>query len=209
MKTFLLIVLTLVFIPVINAQKVVSLPPPQTEGGVPLMTALKNRQTNREFGDKKLTIQQLSNLLWAADGINRPETKKRTAPSAMNYQEVDIYIAIQDGLFMYNAEKHQLEQLSGEDIRKNTGIQEFVATAPVNLIFVADYAKMAKAEESTKESYSMADAAYISANVYLFCSSEGLNTGVRAWIDKENLAKLMKLKPTQHIILAQSVGYPK
>ena len=209
MKTFLIIALTFFLFHGIFAQKVVTLPAPQTDGGMPLMKALKNRQTTREFGDKKLTDQQISNLLWAADGINRPDLKKRTAPSAMNYQETDIYLAMHDGLFLYNAEKQQLEQVSSEDIRPKTGIQDFVATAPINLVYVADYAKMAKADESTKESYAMADAAFISENVYLFCASEGLNTGVRAWIDKENLAKAMKLKPTQHIILAQSVGYPK
>ena len=209
MKKLFLITLILVLISGIHAQKIITLPAPQTDGGMPLMKALKNRRTNREFSEKKLTDQQLSDLLWAADGINRPDTKKRTAPSAMNYQEIDIYLALHDGLFLYAAEKNQLLQLSGEDIRGKTGIQEFVATAPVNLIFIADYAKMAKAVEKDKESYAMADAAFISENVYLYCASEGLNTGVRAWIDKENLAKTMKLRPAQHIILAQSAGFPK
>jgi len=209
MKTYLVALMMLFAVPFVDAQKVISLPAPQTDGGMPLMKALKNRQTNREFSEKKLTDQQLSNLLWAADGINRADLKKRTAPSAMNYQEVDIYVAMENGLFLYNAEKQQLDQLSGEDIRAKTGIQDFVAKAPVNIVYVADYSKMAKAEESTKDSYAMADAAFISENVYLFCASEGLNTGVRAWIDKDNLGKAMKLKPVQHILLAQSVGYPK
>jgi len=190
------------------AQDVILLLPPQTDGGMPLMKALKNRQTSREFASKDLSGQQLSNLLWAACGINRPDVKKRTAPSAMNYQEIDVYVSTAKGLFLYNAEKHTLAEILKEDIRDKTGKQDFVKTAPMNLIFVADYTKMAKADEKTKEAYAMADAAFISENVYLFCASEGLATGVRAWIDKDILGKAMKLNPNQHIILGQSVGFP-
>jgi nitroreductase len=190
------------------AQDVILLLPPQTDGGMPLMKALKNRQTSREYGSKDLAAQQLSNLLWAADGINRPDVKKRTAPSAMNYQEIDVYISTAKGLFLYNADKHNLSEILKEDIRERTGKQVFVKSAPVNLVFVADFTKMAKADEKTKEAYAMADAAFISENVYLFCASEGLVTGVRALIDKEMLAKAMKLKPNQHIMLGQSVGFP-
>jgi len=191
------------------AQDVTLLLPPRTDGGMPLMKALKNRKTSREFAGKDLSAQQLSDLLWAACGINRPEEKKRTAPSAMNYQEIDVYVATARGLFLYNADKHNLSEILKEDIREKTGKQDFVKTAPLTLVFVADYAKMAKAEEKTKEGYAMADAAFISENVYLFCASEDLATGVRAWIDKDVLAKAMNLKPTQHIILAQCVGFPK
>jgi SagB-type dehydrogenase family enzyme len=190
------------------AQDVIFLVPPQTEGGMPLMTALKSRQTSREFAAKDLSAQQLSNLLWAADGINRPDVKKRTAPSAMNYQEIDVYVSTAKGLFLYNSEKHNLTEILKEDIRDKTGKQEFVKTAPLTLVFVADYAKMAKADEKTKEGYAMADAAFISENVYLYCASEGLATGVRAWIDKDVLGKAMKLKPDQHVVLAQCVGFP-
>jgi SagB-type dehydrogenase family enzyme len=187
--------------------KPVQLPAPRTDGGMPLMQALKNRQTTREYSDKKLNDQMLSDLLWAADGINRPELKKRTAPSAMNYQEIDIYISTADGLFLYNAEQHGLIQLSKEDIRAKTGKQDFVKTAPVNLVLVADYTKMSRSDEATKDIYAMADAAYISQNIYLFCASEGLATGVRANVDKEVLSKAMNLRPEQHIMLGQSVGY--
>jgi SagB-type dehydrogenase family enzyme len=190
------------------AQDVTQLLPPQTEGGMPLMKALKNRKTSREFAGKDLSAQQLSNLLWAACGINRPEEKKRTAPSAMNYQEIDVYVAMAKGLFLYNPEKHNLTEVLKEDIRDKTGKQEFVKTAPLTLIYVADYDKMAKSDEKTKDGYAMADASFISENAYLYCASEGLNTGVRAWIDKDVLAKAMKLQPNQHIILAQCVGFP-
>jgi len=190
------------------AQDVTLLLPPQTDGGMPLMKALKNRKTSREFASRDLSAQQLSNMLWAACGINRPDEKKRTAPSAMNYQEVDVYVSTAKGLFLYNPEKHILSEILKEDIREKTGKQDFVKTAPLTLVFVADYAKMAKSDEKTKEGYAMADAAFISENVYLFCASEGLATGVRAMIDKDVLGKAMKLTPNQHIILAQSVGFP-
>ena len=191
----------------LTAQEVTLLPSPQTDGGMPLMKALKNRHTSREFSGKELSSQQLSNLLWAACGINRPEEKKRTAPSAMNYQEIDVYISMGKGLFLYNPEKNNLTEIFKDDIRDKTGKQGFVKTAPVNLVYVADYSKMAKTDEKAREHYAMADAAFISENVYLFCASEGLATGVRASIDTDMLGKAMKLNPDQHIILAQSVGF--
>jgi SagB-type dehydrogenase family enzyme len=198
----------LIALPIVSiAQETIQLPPPGTEGGMPLMKALKNRQTSREFSAKELTDQQLSNLLWAACGINRPESKKKTAPSAMNYQEIEVYVSMAKGLFLYDPEKNMLNSLLKEDIRAKTGIQDFVKTAPVNLIFVADFAKMTKADEKSKESYGMADAAFISENVYLFCASEGMATGVRAYIDKDLLGKAMNLRPEQHIMLGQAVGF--
>lgn len=185
----------------------VVLPTPRMYGGKPLMEVLKNRQTTREYGDKKLSDQVLSNLLWAADGINRPDSKKRTAPSAMNYQETDVYVCTADGVYLYDALNNSLIPQLKEDIRAMTGKQDFVKTAPVNIVLVADYARMTKSDEATKEMYGMADAAYVSENIYLFCGSEGLVTGVRAMIDKEALSKAMNLRPEQHIMLAHSVGY--
>src|ERR1035437_201352 len=143
------------------SQNVIQLLPPQTDGGMPLMKALKNRKTSREFAGKDLTNQQLSNLLWAACGINRPEEKKRTAPSAMNYQEIDVYIAMPNGLFLYNSEKHNLTEILKEDIREKTGKQDFVKTAPLTLVYVANYDKMTKSDDKGKEGYAMADAAFI------------------------------------------------
>jgi len=189
--------------------KVVKLPPPQTEGGMPLMAALKARCSTRAFSNKPLPLQVLSNLLWAACGVNRPESGKRTAPTAMNMQEIDVYVALADGLYLYNAKEHVLELVLAEDLRAATGRQAFVAEAPVNLIFVADYAKMARASAEAKEFYSATDTGYISQNVYLFCASEGLATVVRGMVDKAALAEKMHLRPEQKVILAQTVGYPK
>lgn len=187
--------------------KPIALPPPQTGGGRPLMQVLKERKTSREFASEKLSAQVLSNLLWAAFGINRPEGK-RTAPSAMNWQEIDIYVATADGLFLYEAKANRLEPVLTQDVRAATGTQPFVAGAPVNLVYVADLSKTSGAA-SDIPLYTSADVGFIAQNVYLFCASEGLATVVRGSVDRAALAKVMKLRPEQKIVLAQTVGYPK
>ena len=151
----------------------------------------------------------LSNLLWAAFGINRPDTGKRTAPSAMDWQEIDIYVATSEGLYLYEAKGHTLKLIMPDDIRSLTGRQDFVKEAFANLIYVADFSRMGNAPKADKELYSAADTGFISQNVYLYCASERLATVVRGSIDRQALAKAMKLRPDQKIILAQSVGYPR
>lgn len=192
--------------PLAQDLKPIALPPPQTDGGRPLMQVLKDRKTTRDFAPDKLPEQVLSNLLWAAFGVNRPDGK-RTAPSAMNWQEIDIFVATSDGLFLYDSKANRLELVFAQDIRSATGTQPFVATAPLNLIYVADTSKTGSDPDA--ELYTGADAGFISQNVYLFCASENLATVVRGGIDRATLAKAMKLRPEQKIILAQTVGYPK
>ena len=204
--TFLFICSTLTFAEEI---KPIQLLKPQIDGGRPLMQVLKDRRSSREFSSEKLPIQVLSNLLWAAFGVNRPDLGKRTAPSAVNWQEIDIYVATADGLYLYDAKAHMLNPVLSEDIRALTGRQPFVKEAPLNLVYVADFSRMGKATNEDKEFYSAADTGFISQNVYLYCASEGLATVVRALIDRPALAKVMKLRPDQKITLAQSVGYPK
>jgi SagB-type dehydrogenase family enzyme len=182
---------------------------PETNGGRPLMQVLRDRKSSREFSGKELPLPVLSNMLWAAFGINRPDTGKRTAPSAANNQEIDIYVATPHGLYTYDAKAHQLNPVLAEDIRKKTGKQSFVKDAPVNLIYVADFSTVQNIQPDEKLFYSAADTGFISQNVYLYCASEGLATVVRGGIDRPALEKVMKLKPEQRVILAQSVGYPK
>jgi len=189
--------------------KAIQLPPAQTHGGKPLMQALKARSTDRRFSSEMLPPQVLSNLLWAAFGINRPDSGKRTAPSAMNWQEIDIYVAMKSGLFLYEAKQHNLLPVLAKDLRKATGKQSFVKEAPVNLVYVADFSRMGNANDADKVFYSAADTGFIAQNVYLFCASEGLATVVRGWVDREMLAKEMGLRSSQTIILSQTVGYPK
>jgi SagB-type dehydrogenase family enzyme len=181
----------------------IKLPAPHKTGGMPLMEALNARQTQRTFSAKLLSEQQLSDLLWAAFGINRPNGK-RTAPSAHNMQEISIYVALSSGLYLYDAKQNLLAQILKEDIRAKTGKQPFVKTAPVCLIFVSDYDRM----KNESEFYSAVDTGYISQNVYLFCASEGMHTVVLGSVDKAALHAAMNLKPSQHIILTQPVGLP-
>jgi SagB-type dehydrogenase family enzyme len=185
------------------------LPQPEKTGGRPLMEVLNDRQSSREFSSRALSDQMLSNLLWAAFGINRPESGKRTAPSAMNRQEIDIYVANARGLFLYNAGPNALIKITNEDIRSKTGNRPWVSDADVNLIYVADYSKLGEGDINQKYANASASTGFIGQNVYLFCASEGLATVIRGSIDKNSLAQIMKLRPEQQIILAQTVGYPK
>lgn len=187
----------------------IQLSQPQLEKGKLLMQALKERKTSREFSPKELPIEVLSNLLWAAWGINRPDLGKHTAPSAQNKQEIDVYVSTADGVYLYDPKASVLQPVVAGDIRALTGTQPFVAEAPVNLIFVADLAKMSDREMVDKMMWAGADTGLISQNVYLFCASEGLATVVRAYIDRPKLAEAMKLRPTQKITFAQTIGYPK
>jgi SagB-type dehydrogenase family enzyme len=191
-----------------GAEPVLELPAPQIDGGVSLMTALKQRRSAREFATTKLPLQVLSNLLWAAFGINRPGTGGRTAPSAHGWQEIEVYAAMENGLFRYDHKAHCLRGLKSVDLRRSTGLQEFTGIAPVNLVYVADFARMEGAGMEDKVMYAAADAGFISQNVYLCCAQEGLATVVRGWIDRAVLGKALGLKPDQRIILAQTVGYP-
>jgi len=187
----------------------IPLPEPQKTGGKPLLEVLRERKSSREFSSQELSLQELSNLLWAAFGINRPELGKRTAPSAKNKQEIDIYVATANGLFLYDPQGHSLHPILKDDIRAATGLQPFVKDAPVNLIFVADFSRMEGYAEEQKPFYSACDTGFISQNVYLYCASQGLATVVRASIDRASLSQLMGLRPEQKISLAQTVGYPK
>jgi SagB-type dehydrogenase family enzyme len=189
--------------------KPVPLPPPQTSGGRPLMQVLKDRHSTREFSSQKLSPQLLSNLLWAAFGVNRADSGKRTAPSTGNWQEIDIYVAIQDGVYLYDAKANALNPVLAQDVRGATGGQPFVKEAAVDLVYVADLAKTERASPEEQIMYTAADTGFIAQNVYLFCASEGLAVVVRGSVDRVALAKLIKLRPNQRIILAQTVGYQK
>ena len=203
---------TVLFIAPVGAEQPlqpITLPKPRLTGGKPLMQALAERKSQREFLPKELPAQVLSDLLWAADGINRPESGKRTAPTAVNWQEIAVYVATAQGTYLYDAARHQLAPVLDQDIRGSAGIQPFVKIAPVCLIYVADYARMGKAQTAQKDFYSATDTGFISQNVYLFCASEGLATVVLGMVDKPALGALLKLRPDQKIILSQPVGYPK
>jgi hypothetical protein len=186
----------------------IALPAPQTEGGRPLMETIKLRATSRAFAPDPLPAQTLANLLWAGWGISRPADGKRTAPSARNWQEIDVYVLLPGGAYLYAPAKNLLEPVAGGDLRALGGAQDFVKSAPVTLVLVADAARMKGSDAAHGEAYAYADAAFVSENLYLFCASEGLATGVRAMLDRSALAKALALRPEQTIVFGQSVGRP-
>jgi nitroreductase len=180
--------------------------PPSLSGGMPLMSALSSRQSLREFAPEPLPEQALSDLVWAAAGINRHDVDGRTAPSAMNAQEVLLYVAMPQGLFLYEPKLHALRLIVSSDVRRVTGHQDFVDTAPLDLVFVADHARMKLIPAAQREAYAHATAGAMAQNVYLYCASEGLATVIRAWFDRDALARAMGLQADHQLLLAQTVG---
>lgn len=191
----------------------IKLPTPQKYLEFPLMKALAKRRTERKWKDNPLSEQELSNLLWAACGITKEETNKskskRTAPSASNSQEIKIYVATKDGLFLYDENNHQMIQVLSEDIRKDIGTQKMMRSAPVGLIYVSDYSKMKSylaKDDNRKWFVSGTDTGFISQNVYLYCASAKLNTAVIGLVNRDKLHKIMGLKDYEKVVYTQVVG---
>jgi len=190
------------------SQPVVALPPAEMAGGLPLMEALRLRHSERSFLQRALEPQILSNLLWAACGINRRDVGGRTAPSAMNAQEVDVYLALPQGLYRYDPQHHGLQRTVEKDVRRATGYQDFVDDAPLDLIFVANHARMKLVPASQREAYASVAAGAMAQNIALYCASAGLVGVVRAWFDRNALSQAMGLGQDEQILLSQTVGYP-
>lgn len=205
MKHTVTTLLALLFATTLAAQDI-DLPDPHRKGGMPLMEALARRNSSREFDRRDLPRQTLSNLLWAAWGYNRPD--KRTAPSSRDKQEIELYVAMQDGLYLYDAEHHCLRMISNKDLRQMTGTQPFVADAPVNIIYVSRTQMITGKNHDELIAATYANTGFIAQNVYLFCASESLATVVRAMVDRDALGKAMGLPEQSMITLVQSVGYP-
>jgi nitroreductase len=186
------------------AQDIV-LPPPQKSGGLTVMEALAKRSTGKEFDTtRELSHQQLANLLWAGFGVNRADGR-RTAPSASNAQEIEIYVLTKSGAFVYDAPGHVLRQVATEDLRALGG----KVAAPVTLIYVADLTKRTSGTVESKTNVASINSGFISENIYLYCASEGLSTGYRGGFDRQALPTKLKLRADQALIAAQSVGYAK
>jgi nitroreductase len=183
---------------------------PKLDKGISIMQALKNRKSERKLSEKMLSMQHLSELLWAANGVNR-ENGKQTVPSAMNKHAVDVYVVLQEGVYIYEPVEHQLLPIVEGDFRKLAGMQDYVHTAPVNLIYVADLDKLKDlpmpAPTDEKLKWLHIEAGHQAENVYLYCASEGLGVAERTLIDKEKLSDVIKLRSGQKVISAQAVGY--
>jgi len=191
-----------------KAGKSIKLPAPDKRGGLPLMRALAKRRSSREFARKPLPLPVLSNLLWAGFGVNR-RGGGRTAPSAIDAQEIDVYVALPDGAYLYDAKAHVLRLVAASDLRRVTGYQDFVDEAPLDLVYVADHRRMRLVPVGQRESYASAAAGAIAQNVYLYAASAGLATVIRAWIDRSAIADALGLAHDQQVLLSQTVGYPK
>src|SRR5450755_2820213 len=186
-----------------------ALPPACASGGLPLMEALLQRRSQREFATTALPEQMLGDLLWAACGVNRPALGGRTAPRAMNYQEIDVYVALPAGLYRYEPAGHVLCLEVPRDVRAVTGNQDFTAEAALDLVFVADDSRVQLVQGVQREDYAYTTAGAMAQNVYLYCAWQGLATVLRAWVDRGALRAAMELGVDQQVLLAQTVGYPK
>jgi len=186
----------------------ISLPPPEKHGGLPLMEALAIRHSSRDFEPDPLSMQLVSNLLWAAYGINRTDGG-RTSPSALNAQEIDIFLALPSGAYRYDAAVNELYLVAASDLRRITGYQDFVDEAPLDLVYVTDYTRMNLVPVGQRESFASVAAGGIAQNVYLFAASNGLATVIRAWIDRVAIADALGLTHDQQVLLSQTVGYPR
>lgn len=184
------------------------LPAPRTRGGTPLLEALQRRHSTRAYAARSVPVQLQSDLLWAACGVNRAATGGRTVPSTRNWSEIDVYVLRSDGAFVFEPEPHRLRHVVAGDLRAQSGAQDFVGVAPINLVYVADLSRVESSDALERRFYCAADAAFIAQNVYLFCASEGLACVVRGLVDRRALARALHLGPRQRVILAQTVGYP-
>lgn len=187
----------------------IELPAPQWDRAKPLLQLLRARHSSGEFSPRALPLDVLSTLLWAAFGINRAQTTGRTAPSAHNWQEIEVFAVLADAAYRYDAAAHALRLAQGGDLRPLTGVQDFVGGAPLDLVYVADFAKMTDANDEQRTFFASADAAVIAQNVYLFCACTGLATVMRGLIDRRKLAAALGLAIDQRIVLAQTVGFPR
>ena len=188
--------------------KPLNLPPARAEGGQALTAALKLRRSTREYSDRPLSAQMLSDLLWAAFGINRP-SGDRTAPYWRHVMVIDIYAVMADGVWLYEPKAHTLLPHMNADIRAQTGLQDFVATAPLNLVYVAHGERMTDVSAEDRRLYASVDAAFIGQNVYLYCASEGLGSVFRGAVDYPKLGRALQLPESQFVTFAQTVGYPR
>lgn len=186
----------------------ITLPPPEKRGGLPLMDALSQRRSARDFAPEPLPLPMLSSLLWAAWGVNRPGGY-RTAPTAIDCQEIDLYVTLPTGAYLYDATAHALHLAAATDVRRVTGYQDFVDQAPLDLVYVVDHSRMTLVPASERERYASVAAGAIAQNVYLFAASAGLSTVLRAWLDRGAIADALGLTHDQQVLLSQTVGFPK
>lgn len=207
-KLFVCFCFTLLATSLFAQAQTIVLNQPDTNRGLPVMKAFALRSSESKFDSTSLKLQDLSDLLWAANGVNRTESGKRTAPSAMNSQDVDVYVILKSGIYLYEAKKHQLELVAAGDHRLlGVGRQANFATAPVICILVSDISRFKSGADSVKLSWAALDAGIVSQNISLFCAGAGLATRPRVTMDQPKLREILKLKDSQYLMLNNPVAY--
>jgi SagB-type dehydrogenase family enzyme len=188
----------------------IELLPPDTGRGLPLMKTLEVRASASAFDTRELSLRDLSDLLWSANGINRPESGKRTASSAQNARDVDIYACMPDGTYRYDPLQHRLDPVSPGDHRALVaGRQTEVAVAPCLLLLVSDFSRFSSGEDSVRRVWAAIDAGIVSQNISLFCAATGLSTRPRVTMEQQKLRELLRLNESQLLLLNHPVSYRK
>lgn len=198
----------------IKMKEIKKLPEPQKDLEFPLMKALEKRRSIRKWKDTPVSEQDLSNLLWAACGVTKEKYGrvkcKRTAPSACNSQVIRVYVLLENGVFLYNEENHELARTLTKDIREHIGTQKMMKSAPMGLVYVADLSRMTSPflrTEEAKRFSAWIDTGYVSQNVYLYCTASNMGTVALGLVDRKKLRAKMELKEHEKIVLTQVVGY--
>jgi|LSQX01.3.fsa_nt_gb nitroreductase len=207
MKNLLTRALMIVALTGVTMADQINLPTPSKEGGKPLMTALSERKTSREFSDREIPLQMLSDMLWAAYGINRPDGRL-TSPTAINRQEIDLYLVMKNGAYFYNPKELKLAKISEKDIRTTSGFGKFAEKAPLTIIFVVNKGRQQISDPTASLTLGAVDCGFIGQNLYLYCASEGLNTVFFATLNKEALSTALKLEKGNEVFFGQSIGFP-
>jgi SagB-type dehydrogenase family enzyme len=211
MKHLLFILLVFNVCTTMSAQKLEPIKlnvPDKTRGSV-VMKAFADRYSERNFSEKKLSLQDLSDLLWAACGINRPEKGMITAPSALNKQDVDVYAIMEEGAYLYDPKAHELKPVAAGDFRPFIASgQDFALKAPVSLLVVSELSRLGNANDEGTRLCGAIDGGIVSQNISLFCAGCGLATVPRGTMNKNELVKALKLNPTQLLVINHPVGYP-
>lgn len=196
-------------VPVASASPaIIVLPPPNLDVGATLLVSLARRKSVREYAQTPLSLEQLGELLWAADGVNRADTLGRTAPSARGVNEIDVYAALPEGVYRYEPASHQLRLKHAVDARNLTGYQDFVGKAPLDLVYVVNHARADQFPQAQRDLFAGVAVGAISQNVSLYCASAGLACIVRGWLNHRLLANAMSLNEDEIPVLAQTVGHP-
>ena len=212
MRNFIFTLLACGSILGVSAQdsKNITLNAPSKQRGTDIMETFAKRQSYRSYSTKELSLQDLSDVLWAANGINRPAKGMRTAASAMNFQDIDIYVCTKDGAYFYDPKGNKLNLIIAEDLRKVVaGGQDYVLDAPVSLVLVSDFSKMNNGNSEQCHLFGALDAGIVSQNISIICAGLGLATIPRASMDKVTLSKKLKLKTNQVLYLNHPIGFTK